>query len=99
MGQISVKIYAPTGSLLSGNLQPGQQIDERGTDTYVCQRQIIAAPFDFASQNFTIEVDGAVKVGHLDDDVIDSRDFHERLTATPMAIRQAHPLSVDAKVD
>lgn len=55
---------------------PCQQIDECGADSQMRKRQFIAAPLQLASQNLAIELNGAVKVSHPDNDMIDSRDFH-----------------------
>jgi hypothetical protein len=46
MGQFSMEIYAPTGSLLSGNLQPWHLREERSISVLAVIDTVAVMPFE-----------------------------------------------------
>jgi len=65
-----------------------EQVDERAAHAQMGEPDIVTPPIQHAAENFAVEPDGAIEIGHPDDDMIDSGDFHKRLFARAISSRQ-----------
>ncbi len=68
---------------------PRKQVDERAAHAQMGEPDLVSPPIQRAAENIAVEPDGAIEIGHPDDDMIDSGDFHKRLFARAISSRQA----------